>query len=123
MKTFMSQNGYPKQVWNSVIKGLGSNRSRFLTDDDYRKKMWLDLPCNGKLEKNLATSLIKKLKRYLKENVNIAVKYRTKKLSTFCPTEDIISQNQKANVIYIIQYPGCHNDYLGKTERNLITRL
>ena len=53
--------------------------------------MWLDLPCNGKLEKNLATSLIKKLRRYLKENVNIAVKYRTKKLSMFCPTKDIIS--------------------------------
>ena len=27
------------------------------------------------------------------------------------------------NVIYTIQCPGCHNDYAGKTDRNLITRL
>ena len=120
----MSQSGYPKRVRNSVIKRLETNRSRSkLTDDDYRKKVWLDLPYSGKLEEKLATSLIKKLKRYLKENVTVVVKYRTKKLSIFCPTKDIISWNQKANVIYIIQCPGCHNDYLGKMERNLITRL
>ena len=29
----------------------------------------------------------------------------------------------KANVICIIQCPGCHNDYVGKTDRNLTTRL
>ena len=44
-------------------------------------------------------------------------------LSMFCPTKDRISWNQKANVIYIIQCPGCHNDYVDKTDRNLITRL
>ena len=41
----------------------------------------------------------------------------------FCPTKDRISWNQKANVTYIIQCPGCHNDYVGKADRNLITRL
>ena len=41
----------------------------------------------------------------------------------FCPTKDRISWSQKANVIYIILCPGCHNDYVGKTDRNLITRL
>ena len=41
----------------------------------------------------------------------------------FCPTKDRISWNQKAIVIYINQYPGCHKDYVAKTDRNLITRL
>ena len=68
-------------------------------DDDDRKKIWLDLPYNGKLGEKQVTSLIKKLKCYFKEKVNIVVKYRTNKLSMFCPTKDRISWNQKANVI------------------------
>ena len=56
-------------------------------------------------------------------NIKIVVKYRTNKLSMFCPTKDRISWNQKANVIYIIQCLGCHNDYVGKMDKNLISRL
>ena len=41
----------------------------------------------------------------------------------FCLTKDRTSWNQKANVIYIIQCLGCHNDYVGKMDKNLITRL
>ena len=41
----------------------------------------------------------------------------------FCPTKDRISCNQKANVIYVIQSPNGHNDYVSKMDRNLITRL
>ena len=52
-------------------------------DDDDRKKIWLDLPYNGKIGEKLVTSLIKKLKRYFKVNVKIIVKYRTNKLSMF----------------------------------------
>ena len=120
----MLWNGYPKQVRNSVVKWIGTNKSHSrLTDDDDRNKIWLALPCNGKLGEKLVTSLIKKLKRLFKEKVNIDVKYRTNKLSMFCPTKDRISWNQNANVIYIIQCLGGHNDYIGKTDRNLITRL
>ena len=124
IKMFMRWNGQPKQVQNSVIKQLETNRSRSrLTDDDYRKKIWFNVSYSAKLGEKLKTFLLKKLKRYFKENVNFVVKYRTNKLSMFCPTKDRIRWNQKANVIYIIQCPGCHNDYIGKTDRNLITRL
>ena len=41
----------------------------------------------------------------------------------FCPTEDKLRWNQLANVIYIIQCPGCHKDYVGKTNKNLVARL
>ena len=43
---------------------------------------------------------MKKVKRCFKEKVNIIVKYRTNKLSMFCPTKDRISWKQKANVIH-----------------------
>ena len=124
IKTFMLWNGYPKRVRNPVIKRIETNKSHSrLTHDDDRKKIWLDLPYNGKQGEKLVTSLVKKFKRYFEEIVNIVVKYRTNKLSMFCPTKSGISRNQKANLISIIQCPGCHNDYVGKTDRNLITRL
>ena len=93
IKTFILWNGYRKQIQNSVIRWLETNRSRpILTDDDERKKIWLDLPDNGKQGEQLVASLTKKKKRYFKEN--IVVKYRTNKLSMFCPTKDKISWNQ-----------------------------
>ena len=79
IKTFMSWNGYQKRVRNFVIKRLEANKShsRLIDDDDDRKRIWLDLSCNGKLGKKLVTSLIKKLKHYFKENVNIVAKHST----------------------------------------------
>ena len=69
IKTFMSWNGYPKRVRNSVIKRIGTNKSHSrLTDDDDRKKIWLDLPYSGELGEKLVTSSIKKLKCYFKEH-------------------------------------------------------
>ena len=41
----------------------------------------------------------------------------------FCPTKVRKGQNQKANVTCTIQCSGCHTDYVGKKDRNLITRL
>ena len=81
------------------------------------------LAYNKKLREKLVTSLIKKLKRYFKENVNIVVKYRKNEVSLFCRIKDRVRWNQKANVIHIIQCCGCHSDYVGKMDRNLITRL
>ena len=41
----------------------------------------------------------------------------------FCNTKNIISVDQKYNVIYRITCPGCFQEYVGKTDRNLITRI
>ena len=61
IKTFILWNGYRKQIQNSVIRWLETNRSRpILTDDDERKKIWLDLPDNGKQGEQLVASLTKK---------------------------------------------------------------
>ena len=81
-------------VTQNEFKRIETNKSHSrLTDDDDRKKIWLDLPYNGKLGEKLVTSLIKKLIRYFKEKVNIVVKYRKNKLFMFCPTKDRISWN------------------------------
>ena len=41
----------------------------------------------------------------------------------FCSVKDKIPSNQKSNVIYTIKSPGCAEDYVGKTDRCVITRL
>ena len=45
------------------------------------------------------------------------------KLAMFCSPEDNIPIQQKANVIYKVTCPGYNKDYIGKTDRNLVTRL
>ena len=41
----------------------------------------------------------------------------------FCSAKESIPIHQKANVIYKVTCPGCNEDYVGKTGRNLVTRL
>ena len=41
----------------------------------------------------------------------------------FCSNKDRLPQNEKANVVYLFSCPGCSKKYIGKTERNLTTRL
>ena len=65
----------------------------------------------------------KSLKRSFRESVKLKNIYKTNKLSMFCNTKDNISVEQKSNVIYRITCPGCIHKYVGKTDRNLITRL
>lgn len=72
-------------------------------------------------EEQLLTSLVKKLKSYFKESVNIILNHRTKNQSMFRPTKERKSWNQKANATYITECPDCRSDYVGKTGRNVIT--
>lgn len=128
IKTLMSWNAYPKSVRNSIINRLKSNLSNNKINNgnnnpDDRKTIWLNIPYLGNKGENLTNSLIRKLKRCFKENVKFNTVYKTNKLAMFCNTKDNISIEQKANVIYKIKCPGCFNEYIGKTDRNFITRL
>ena len=49
--------------------------------------------------------------------------YKTNKLAMFCSNKDKVDLLNKANVVYLFTCPGCSKTYIGKTERNLITRL
>ena len=122
----MSWNAYLKYVRNSIINRLKSNVNRngnINNNKDDRKVIWINLPYLGKKGEQLTNSLIRKLKRSFKENNRFKTVYKTKKLSMFCTTKDSISAEQKSNVIYEITCPSCFQKYVGKTNRNLITRL
>ena len=125
IKTLMSWNAYPKYVRNSDINRLKSNVNRndnINNNKDYRKVIWINLPYLGKKGEQLTNSLIRKLKRSFKESVKLKTIYKTNKLSMFCNTKDNISIEQKSNVIFGITCPGSFQKYVGKTDRNLITR-
>ena len=121
----MSWNAYPKYVCNSIINMLKSNvkRNDNINNKDDRKVIWINLPYLRKKGEQLTNSLIRKLKRSFKENIKFKTVYKTNKLSMFCNTKDSISAEQKSNVIYGITCPACFQKYVGKTDRNLITRL
>ena len=116
----MSWNSYPKQVRNSLLKRLNSNmnKTKAQTVDD-RKKVWLNLPYLGDKGDHLTKRFIRKLDKCLNENVKFIKLYKTNKLTMFCSNKDHIQFQQKANVIC----PGCYNKYIGRTDRNIITRL
>ena len=122
----MSWNAYPKYVCNSIINRLKSDVNRndnINNNKDDRKVIWINLPYLRKKDEKLTKSLITKLKKSFKENIRFKRVYKTNKLSMFCTTKDSISAKQKSNVIYGITYPSCFQKYVGKTNRNLITRL
>ena len=41
----------------------------------------------------------------------------------FCSSKDQIPTDQKANLICRFTFPGCNEKYIGKADRNIITRL
>ena len=66
----------------------------------------------------------KKVQKCFKANVHLITCYETKKgTAIFCSAKDSIPIHQKTKVIYKVTCPGCNEDYVGKTDRNLITRL
>ena len=126
IKILMSWNLYPKYVRNSVISRLKSNLNRndnINNNKDHRKVIWINVPYLGKKGEQLTKSFTRKLKRSFKENIKFKTVYKTNKLSMFCNTKDVISTEQKSNVIYRITCPGCFQKYVGKIDRNLTTRL
>ena len=89
----MSWNAYPKYVRNSIINRIKSNVNRndnVNNNKDDRKVIWINLPYLGKKGEELTNSLIRKLKRSFKENVELKTIYKTIKSSMFCKTKDNI---------------------------------
>ena len=93
----------------------------FIKDD--RKTIWIRLPYLGNIGDNMKKNCLRKVKKCLKENVHFITCYETKKTAMFCSTKDSIPIHQKANIVYKVTCPGCNEDYVGKTDCNLVTRL
>ena len=93
----MSWNGFPKYVRKSLLNRLcrnNGNRTPVNEDADV-PKIWLSLPYAGLKGETLVKSLIRKLRRYLKD-VKIIVRQNNKKLSFFCSTKDPIPTEQRS---------------------------
>ena len=77
----------------------------------------------GKQGEFLVKKLLRKIQRNLTQPVKFVVIYDTKKISYFLPKKDKIPNTSRSNLVYEFTCPGCNGSYIGKTERNLATRL
>ena len=84
--------------------------------------MQIRLPYLGNIGDSMK-NCFKKVRKWLKENVHFITCYETKKTVIFFSPKDSIPIHQKTNVIYKVASPDCHEDYVGKTDRNFVTRL
>ena len=120
----MSWNGFPKHVVKSLLTRLDNSSSRVRdTENTDSPTLWLKLPYAGEKGEMLVRSCFRKVRKLLKPNVKIIVRYNSKKLSFMCSTKDKIPDEQRSDVIYEITCPGCGGKYIGKTNRCLITRM
>ena len=86
-------------------------------------KIWILLPYLGNKSEELVKTCIRKLKRCFKTNVKFVTLYDTKICPMFSSVKNRIPAPHKSNVIYTIKCPGCDEDYVGNTDRCVITRL
>ena len=128
LRKFMSWNGFPQRVRNSVIKRLHNIVKRPRVDNridntDTTPTVWIKLPYAGKVGEDLVHKLIKKLNRSFTNKVTFIIRYDTTKTSYYCSNKDPVADYQKSNVIYRLTCPGCSQTYIGKTDRCLYFRL
>ena len=116
----MSWNGYPFFTSNFIIKQLKTSPKNFGKEKDDRKIVWIRLPYLGNIGDRLKKNCYKKVQKCLKVNVCFITCYETKRAALFCSAKDNIRIHQKANVICKATYPGCNEDYVGKTDLNLV---
>ena len=120
----MSWNGFPKYITKSLLSRLSNRTPRVnVTDNTDTPTVWLTLPYAGEKGETLVRSCFRKIRKYLKSNVKIIIRYNSKKLSFLCSTKDKIPVEQRSDVIYQITCPGCGGKYIGKTNRCLIIRM
>ena len=118
----MAWNGFPSHVRKSICNKFLKETKK--TDRTLVEKptLWLNLPYLGKSGQFLVNNLEKKLNKSLSD-FKLKVMYKTNKLAMFCSNKDKLNPLNKANVVYLFTCPGCSKTNIGKTERNLITRL
>ena len=68
-------------------------------------------------------NLTKKLKRIISQPFILKKIYKTTKMSYYCNTKDRIPDYLKSHVVYEFSCPACNAGYIGKTDRNLGTRI
>ena len=120
----MAWNNFPMHVQKSFCNKFSDIKEKTPNDriSENSPTLWLNIPYLGKNGDFLIKNLEKKLKKSLSD-FNLKVVYKTNKIAMFCSNKDPIQKLMKANVVYCFSCPGCYKRYVGKTDRNLITRL
>ena len=125
LKNYLSWNGFPKYVRDGLLRKFkkSTNSKKGKTQIDDCEILYLKVPYLGKEGDGIVKRFKKKFSKYLCKNVCFRVIYQTNKLSMFCSMKDRYPTSLKCNVIYLFNCPHCNSQYVGKTERNLCTRL
>ena len=129
----MAWNGFPANFRCAILRKLKSkhnsndpapysntsseNNSNNIADENI-SKIWVRIPFLGKQGEYLVKKLIRKLQRNLTKPVK-----GTKKVSYFLSKKDKIPDLERNDLVYEFSCPGCSATYIGKTVRNLRTRL
>ena len=115
----LSWNGFPKSVRNKLIRkyqiDYDFNEKRPSSDDEI-ESLAMKIPYMGPEGEKLVKTLKKKIKRNSSRNLRVRIIYKTTKISDFFSVKDKIPDEQKNDVIYDIQCPGCGEHYIGKTD-------
>ena len=127
LKSFMSWNGYPKHTRDVLVNKFSKIISNNGTGSKGRNDeecviIFLKLPYLGPTGDFIINSFKRKLKRLLVPTVKFRISFTTNKLSMFCSLKDKYPLHMKTNLIYKFTCPHCQAQYIGKTERNLVTR-
>ena len=92
--------------------------------NDEKKIIQVTLPYLKHIGDKMQKRCFKKSPKRLIEKVYFFTSYETKKkIFMFCSTKDITPTIPKLNVIYCLKYPCSNENYIGKTDRNLVTGL
>ena len=85
--------------------------------------IWFKLPYMGLEGERIVKKCIRRLKPCFKKQVRFRVIYGTKRVAMFCSNKDKIPNELKSNCVYEFKCPGCSERYIGKTDRNFLTRV
>ena len=134
----MAWNGFPDSFRCAILRKLKSkhnsndpapysntpseNNSNNIADENI-SKIWVRIPFLGKQGEYLVKKLIRKLQRNLTKPVKFIVIYQTKKVSFFLSKKDKIPDLERNELVHELSCVGGSATYIGKTVRNLPTRL
>jgi hypothetical protein len=66
---------------------------------------------------------MRKLTKLISKPVKFQIHWQTKKLQYLTNTKDQIPSEYQCSVVYKFTCPACNSCYIGKTDRNLLTRI
>ena len=128
IRKYISWNGFPKHIGNKIINNTLAKQSNPSSLNQHEKvnhkTIYFNLPYAGQKGEQLVKSCIRKVKKCLKKDIPIHFKiiYKTHNMSYYVNNKDHTPLMQQSNVIYEFSCPGCHANYIGKTERTLNER-